>query len=203
DESNHYGEFLKTINLDKEIISNCINENDSYWLNISCQKNLCEAWIKKGTTKPFSLDHSKIISHQDWQALVTNCGIPEIYNSSQEEFILQFINLQQLGAVSFKKGCYTGQEIIARMKFLGKQKKMAYLLHSEQKCIQEPLAPTYNKDGAKCGTLIRSHWSEKTGSVALCILPMESALSLGGVFLNDSSSFPFSVTEIDYSEYKK
>ena len=135
--------------------------------------------------------------------MVASCGIPEVYDSSQDEFILQFINLQQLGAVSFKKGCYTGQEIIARMKFLGKQKKMAYLLHSEEKCIQKPLASIYNKEGSKCGTLIRSHWSEKTGSLALCILPIESALSLGEVFLNDSLAHAFSVTEIDYSEYKK
>jgi folate-binding protein YgfZ len=203
DDNKHYGEFLKTINLDKEIVSNCINENDTFWLNISSQKNLCEVWIKKDTAKPSSLGHSKAISNEDWQALVTNCGIPEIYNSSQDEFILQFINLQQLGAVSFKKGCYTGQEIIARMKFLGKQKKMAFLLHSEEKCIQEPLASAYKKEGTKCGTLIRSHWSEKTGSVALCILPIESALSLGEVFFNDSLDLAFSVTEIDYSEYKK
>jgi len=114
---------------------------------------------------------------------------------------LQSLNLHHLGAVSIKKGCYTGQEIIARMKFLGKQKKQAYVIHSEQECVQLPLSAVYDKEGVKCGTIIRSHWSDQTGSLALCILPIEKALTYENVFLSKALDIPFSVSEINYSEF--
>ena len=203
EQNNSYQDFLSTTHLNQEVILSCVKQNDDYWLNISSHKNLCEVWVKKASPKPSALSQCEQISTDQWLALETICGIPELYESSQDEFILQFLNLQQLGAVSFKKGCYTGQEIIARMKFLGKQKKQTYLLHSDKKSIQAPLAAIYNKEGSKCGTLIRSHWSEKTGSVSLCILPIASALTIGEVFISASLDVAFSVIEIDYSEFKK
>tara|TARA_R110001592_G_scaffold60539_1_gene184160 strand:+ start:14067 stop:14993 length:927 start_codon:yes stop_codon:yes gene_type:complete len=203
DEAESYDELIKSINLEKETESNCIKHSDAYWLNISSNNKLCEVWVNKESTKPSILNQSEEINTDHWQALETICGIPELYDTSQEEFILQFLNLHHLGAVSFKKGCYTGQEIIARMKFLGKQKKQPYLLHSDQHCTLAPLESIYDKEGKKCGTIIRSHWSVKTQSVALCILPIESALNISEVFLNDALDLAFSVTEIDYSQFKK
>ena len=48
--------------------------------------------------------------------------------STRELFIPQMLNLQAVGGVSFKKGCYTGQEIVARMQYLGKLKRRLYRL---------------------------------------------------------------------------
>jgi folate-binding protein YgfZ len=47
---------------------------------------------------------------------------------TRELFIPQMLNLQAVGGVSFKKGCYTGQEIVARMQYLGKLKRRLYRL---------------------------------------------------------------------------
>ncbi len=201
-EQDGYANYLREVNLNSQVNSS-VHDHDTYWLNISTRNKLSIAWVKQNSTLPTLVDQSEDLSLNNWLCLETMCGIPELYNNSQDEFILQYINLQQLGAVSFKKGCYTGQEIIARMKFLGKQKKQAYLLHSDQKEVQAPLAPVYNSDGMKCGTLIRSHWSQDTGSVALCILPIESALSYGSIFLSENNDVAFNVKEIDYSEFKK
>ncbi len=201
--ANDYDNFLTSISLNKQEASAQVKHNENYWLNISSEKNLCEAWVKTETSLPASLTQSQTEKTEHWHALETICGIPELYSASQDEFILQFLNLHQLGAVSFKKGCYTGQEIIARMKFLGKQKKQTYLLHSDQHITQAPLTSVYDQQGVKCGTVIRSHWAPETGSVALCMLSIESALSYGEVFMNDSLDAPFLVTELDYSEFKK
>lgn len=198
-----YDNFLNSINLDKQIQGHQIKLNDAYWLNISSQHNLCVVWVKKELSKTDIFNTSTEIPTEHWLALETRCGIPEIYDSSQDEFILQYLNLHQLGAVSFKKGCYTGQEIIARMKFLGKLKKQSFLLHSDENLTQIPLVAVYDKNGSKCGTVVRSHWSEQTGSVALCILPIEEALSYEALFLSESLDTPFSVIEIDYKEFKK
>jgi folate-binding protein YgfZ len=54
-------------------------------------------------------------------------GIPSIYPQTVEKFVLQMSNLDLLDGVSFKKGCYPGQEIIARMHYLGKLKRRLFL----------------------------------------------------------------------------
>lgn len=50
-------------------------------------------------------------------------GIPEVYASTSEAFVAQMINLDLLGAIAFDKGCYTGQEVIARAHYRGRVKR--------------------------------------------------------------------------------
>ena len=54
-------------------------------------------------------------------------GIPSVFPETSEAFVLQMSNLHLLDGVSFKKGCYPGQEVVARMKYLGKLKRRMYL----------------------------------------------------------------------------
>jgi len=58
-----------------------------------------------------------------WRWGDINAGIPSVYTTSSEQFIPQMLNMQLINALSFKKGCYPGQEIVARMQYLGKLKK--------------------------------------------------------------------------------
>jgi len=60
-----------------------------------------------------------------------------IYTETIEAFIPQMANLQLIDGVSFTKGCYTGQEVVARMKYLGKLKRRMYLAHVDTE--QRPL----------------------------------------------------------------
>lgn len=61
-----------------------------------------------------------------WKRLDIHAGIPNIYSSTQESFVPQMVNLQLVDGVSFTKGCYPGQEVVARMHYLGKLKKRMY-----------------------------------------------------------------------------
>jgi folate-binding protein YgfZ len=63
---------------------------------------------------------------QAWRLLDIRAGLPMIYLATSEAFVPQMTNLQLVGGVSFKKGCYTGQEVVARMHYLGKQKRQMY-----------------------------------------------------------------------------
>lgn len=63
-----------------------------------------------------------------WLLDQIRAGIGQVFGATRELFIPQMINLQALGGVSFKKGCYTGQEIVARMQYLGKLKRRLYRL---------------------------------------------------------------------------
>ena len=66
-------------------------------------------------------------NHADWRLLDIQAGIPTIYDQTVESFVPQMINLQLIDGVSFQKGCYTGQEVVARMQHLGKIKRRMYL----------------------------------------------------------------------------
>lgn len=62
----------------------------------------------------------------NWQALNIKDGLPTIYPQTSAKFLPHELNLHRLGAISFEKGCYTGQEIIARMHYRGQLKKQMY-----------------------------------------------------------------------------
>lgn len=66
-----------------------------------------------------------------WDWLEIRAGIPRITAATQEQFVPQMVNLEMIGGVSFQKGCYPGQEIVARSKYLGKIKRRMYLAHVE------------------------------------------------------------------------
>jgi len=61
-----------------------------------------------------------------WQLLDIIAGVPTIYPETKDEFTPHQINYHLINGVSFTKGCYTGQEIIARMHYLGKSKQSMY-----------------------------------------------------------------------------
>ena len=62
-----------------------------------------------------------------WDYLEIQAGIPEIVPATQEAFVPQMVNLDSLDGINFKKGCYTGQEIVARTHYLGKVKRRTQL----------------------------------------------------------------------------
>jgi folate-binding protein YgfZ len=83
-----------------------------------------------------------------WLLGQIRAGIGQVMPSTRELFIPQMLNLQAVGGVSFKKGCYTGQEIVARMQYLGKLKRRLYRLNLQASDLPEPgtqlFAPSHN-----------------------------------------------------------
>lgn len=80
----------------------------------------------------------KVAGYASWHLSEIKAGIPSIYPQTSEEFVLQMANLGALGGVSFKKGCYPGQEIVARMQYLGKLKRRMYLAELETAQLPQP-----------------------------------------------------------------
>lgn len=71
---------------------------------------------------------AELNNSQQWLALNIEAGFPVIDAANSGQFIPQATNLQALGGISFKKGCYTGQEMVARAKFRGANKRALWLL---------------------------------------------------------------------------
>lgn len=83
-----------------------------------------------------------------WLAQHIEHGIPYLEQAVIGDYVPQMLNLQSLDAISFTKGCYIGQETVARMKYLGKNKRATYLLTSDS--VETPAS----------GTEIEVQWSE-------------------------------------------
>lgn len=90
------------------------------WLEVYGSCDALNHWVEQATAK-----HT-LIKADDFDSELISRGIAEVRGATVEEFIPQMFNLDQVDAISFKKGCYTGQEIVARMQYLGKLKKHLY-----------------------------------------------------------------------------
>lgn len=140
-----------------------------------------------------------------WQSVL---GIPMLTPSTSEHFILQHLNLQHLkledhAAVSFSKGCYTGQEIIARMKYLGKLKKKMYLIQAQLPDLATLTAGSdlFSSESKKVGEVVRWH-SDSEMAVGLATIDISAAEKEHRVFAEDSnkqSSYELSVFKLKYS----
>jgi len=64
-----------------------------------------------------------------WEWLEIRNGLPLIGAETQEQFVPQMANMELIGAVNFQKGCYPGQEIVARAQYLGQLKRRMVLAH--------------------------------------------------------------------------
>ncbi|WP_176511011.1 CAF17-like 4Fe-4S cluster assembly/insertion protein YgfZ [Pseudomonas faucium] len=94
-------------------------------------------------------------SLNDWLLGQIRAGIGQVMGPTRELFIPQMINLQAVDGVSFKKGCYTGQEIVARMQYLGKLKRRQYRLALAEQQVPAPgteiFSPTH---GSSVGEVV-------------------------------------------------
>ncbi|WP_300846566.1 folate-binding protein [Tepidimonas sp.] len=66
-----------------------------------------------------------------WQWLAVMSGVAHITDAVVEAFVPQMINYESVGGVHFKKGCYPGQEVVARSQFRGTLKRRGYLVHAD------------------------------------------------------------------------
>ncbi|WP_295444099.1 folate-binding protein [uncultured Thiodictyon sp.] len=73
-----------------------------------------------------------------WALLDIRAGIPSVYTATSDAFVPQMANLQLLNGVSFTKGCYTGQEVVARMQYLGTLKRRMYWAEVETDIPPQP-----------------------------------------------------------------
>ena len=108
--------------LQKEIITVNLSTTRNRQLVIADSDKAIKLWSQRVDNENYYPENS-----DQWLYLDILSGIPWLTTETSEEFIPQMLNLDQLGGISFNKGCYTGQEIIARTHYLGKTKRTLYL----------------------------------------------------------------------------
>ena len=127
----------------------------------------------KQSTAPDDFDWLTTHDEGDWRCTRILAGIPEITSATTEEFLPQQINLDALDGVSFKKGCYPGQEIVARVKYRGKVKQRLFILQSNPAPTDiealAPLTAVYDLADNKVGQILEACKCEDK-QVALAVL---------------------------------
>lgn len=83
-------------------------------------------------------NNSEPTNNFDWNLLNIVSGQPEINAETSDQFIAQFLNLDKLNAINFQKGCFPGQEVIARMHYRGKVTKRMLRLHISERLALNP-----------------------------------------------------------------
>lgn len=112
-----------------------------------------------------------------WQWLDIQAGLPEVLPGAIDEFVPQMLNLDVLGAVNFKKGCYPGQEIVARTHYLGKVKRRLYKAHLNDADMALPGQDIYpgQPDSQSAGKVVLAQPSPVHGLDILAVLQCEAA----------------------------
>lgn len=80
------------------------------------------------------------IARDDWRAADIADGLPQVYGANREAFVAQMLNLDCVGGIAFDKGCYTGQEVIARAHYRGRVKRRMQRFRTRAACDPASLA---------------------------------------------------------------
>ncbi|WP_346836848.1 folate-binding protein [Microbulbifer sp. SAOS-129_SWC] len=106
-------------------------------------------------------EHADPASYDRWLQTQIEAGMPQLHAATSEMFIPQMLNLHLLGGVSFKKGCYTGQEVIARMQYRGASKRRLYRARCEAGDRPEAGSDIYGEGESSIGNLVEACHSEE------------------------------------------
>ncbi len=136
-----------------------------------------------------------------WLRLEIEAGIPTITPPTQDEYVPQMVNLDLIGAVSYSKGCYPGQEIVARTHYLGRLKQRMYRIHaptSAQPVAGDPLySPAFGAEQAS-GAILLAAPAEEGGYEALAVI-QTSAMGSGTITLGSPDGPAVEFKPVAYS----
>lgn len=132
----------------------------------------------------------------EWQEI--RAGIPDVTPTTQEAFVPQMLNLDALGGINFKKGCYTGQEIVARTHYLGKVKRRTQLGHVEAATPPAPGDKVYGADSAEPVGMVVSAAPAPTGGFDLLAEIRLESLEAGPIRLQGADGPPMELVALPY-----
>ena len=134
-----------------------------------------------------------------WRLLEIQAGIPNIFAATAEQFVPQMANLQLIDGVNFKKGCYPGQEIVARMQYLGKLKRRMYLGHIDQDALAGPGEELFRATDSEqaAGRIVDAQAHPDGGQLALAVLQINAA-EAGDLHLRSADGAEFRLQTLPY-----
>ena len=118
--------------------------------------------------------HAAPVGAPVWEYLDILAGLPMIYPETAGMFVPQHVNLDLVGGVSFQKGCYVGQEVVARLHYRGKSKRRMHRLNVDSDEVPAPGTPLYGRAADQAaGNVVRAAPSPEGGCAALAVIVAE------------------------------
>ncbi len=133
-----------------------------------------------------------------WALLEIRAGLPTLYAANAEAFVAQMLNMQLIDGVNFKKGCYPGQEVVARMQYLGKLKRRMYRARVDAACpaAGDELFSPESASGQGAGRVVDA---APNADGCELLLVAEVAVAEGGTLRLDSNEgTPLQLLELPY-----
>jgi len=161
---------------------------------IGSEENMRTFWLANQTK-------FRPVGYSAWLVMDLAAGLPNVYEATCEAFVPQMLNLNSLNAISYSKGCYPGQEVVARMHYLGKQKRRMYL--GNVNIEQEPkpgdsLFVNKSITEQSVGSIVHSATNHQGGFDVLAVIQVKHAEN-EELFLSLSEEGPFIVKELPYT----
>lgn len=141
----------------------------------------------------------RLEGYEGWNLANIRDGFGEIVPGTEEMFIPQMLNMQITGGVSFNKGCYVGQEVVARMQYLGKLKR--HMRHAKVSTTEAPPpgSPLYSSEsGQSVGNVVLAAPDEKDGSELLAVTT-DSAFESDALYLDSQRSEKLQLLSLPYA----
>jgi folate-binding protein YgfZ len=134
-----------------------------------------------------------------WAWLDIMAGIPVILPGTVEDFVPQMANMELVGGVSFTKGCYPGQEIVARMHYLGRLKQRMFRAHVQSAQLPQPGSPIFSPDlpGQSTGSVLIAQPAPEDGYDLLAVVHLSSHKA-GDLHLQSSDGPRLTLEQLPY-----
>ncbi|MFT0213155.1 folate-binding protein [Pseudomonas sp. F1_0610] len=171
-------------------------------LAIRINDDHCELWADADYAACL---HKRLANHMQetdlnfWKLGLIRAGIGLVNANTSDSFIPQLFNMPALDAVSFKKGCYTGQEIVARMQYLGKLKRHLhrFLINTDQLPKLGTSIVSATSKGA-VGEIVSAALNETQQVEILAIVP-EQAFEADQLIVDNDQGLALQLLDLPYS----
>jgi folate-binding protein YgfZ len=157
---------------------------------------------KKSESSNFSVDASSL---SQWNSLEVLSAIPRIVLATQEQFVPQMVNFESVAGVDFKKGCYPGQEIVARSQYRGAVKRRLQLSHTSSSTslleLAKPGVELFQASDASqpCGMVVLAAANpENSDRIDFQLECKLDALEAGEIHLGNSDGPVLKIDQLPY-----
>ena len=165
-----------------------IQKNGEYLIKADNIKPRFELWSAHSapTIVEETSDFAIAGEMNDWRLAMIRAGLVDLETGTTDEFLPQMLELDKLGGVSFKKGCYTGQEIVTRAKYRGTIKKRLFRIKGEFDVLPLPGDEVFDPDNNRViGTIVNAAASSNNAFEALAVLSTREGLAPTQLGCND------------------
>jgi folate-binding protein YgfZ len=162
---------------------------------------IAQGAFRLGESRAFAFGQApegRAASLDDWALSLIRDGVVQVVPGTQEEFVPQMANYDLVGGVSFRKGCYPGQEIVARTQYRGILKKRAVRVRSAAAPVPGESVYSEAFGDQSAGTVANVAPSPEGGFEALVVAQLE-AIAKGDLRLGSLAGPPLTIEQLPYS----